>query len=174
MTKLGIDIVDLSDPQIQRRNERTLQLVLCNEDITLEHPNLYWLLWSAKEAVFKCHREALNFSPKQIPIALSEIDGDISFTSEGITGKLDVTDSYIAAICSDQLGNIAYEVFRTDKPSDGTLVRDYVLDFFQHKDPAITLEADELNLPILEPGSFPLSISHHYHWSAFAYPREVN
>ena len=81
MTKLGIDIVDLSDPQIQRRNERTLQLVLSAEDKTLEHPNLYWLLWSAKEAIFKCHREAWNFSPTQIPVALSEIDGAISFTS---------------------------------------------------------------------------------------------
>lgn len=173
MTKLGIDIVDLSDPQLHKRDHRALKLVLNSEDQTIDHPQLYWLLWSAKEAVFKCHREAWNFAPTQIPIKFSEIDGAISFTSNEIEGKIEMTDEYILAICSDNLAEIEYEILNTNEIGSGIMVREAVVASFKDMNIDISIGADDLNLPILLPGNEPISISHHHHWSAFAYAKAI-
>lgn len=173
MTKLGIDIVDLSDPQIQKRNQRTLKLVLNPEDQTIEHPLLFWILWSAKEAVFKCYREALNFSPTQISIKLAEIDGEISFTSKEFSGKIIISNSNILAICSDDLNAIEYEILETEKIGTGSMVKEHIATYFKEKDLDVVIGSDDLNLPVIEPGSVPISISHHHHWSAFAYPKTL-
>ena len=174
MIKLGIDIVDLKDPQVQKRDERALKLVHNSEDQSIEHPLLYWLLWSAKEAVFKCYREAYNFTPTQIPIKLSEIDGDISFTSNELVGKIEISNDYVLAICSDDLEDVDHEVLNTDKIGTGAIVREAIVASFNDKKIKISIGSDDLNLPILLPSNQPISISHHYHWSAFAYPKMLS
>jgi phosphopantetheinyl transferase len=64
---LGIDIVDIKDPSFKERNSRTLDLISNPDDVSIEHPHIFWILWSAKEAAFKCKREPLNFAPKKNP-----------------------------------------------------------------------------------------------------------
>lgn len=171
MTRLGIDIVDLNDHQLKKRDERAMKLVINSKDKTIEHPLLYWILWSAKEAIFKCYREAWNFSPTQIPVALSETDGVIFFSSKDLQGKIEISDSYILAICSDDLEMVEYEIINTDRKSNGTTIRENIISFFNAKNIDISIGSDDLNLPILLPNKDPISVSHHYHWSAFAYPK---
>lgn len=173
MTKIGIDIVDLHDPQLKHRNERALKLILHPDDQLIEHPHLYWLLWSAKEAIFKCQREALNFSPSSIPVKLVADGEAISFTSEDLTGTFEVTEQYVVAVCGDQKAALDYATVATEQVSTSQTVRDYIVGYFQKKGLDFAIGADDLNLPTLLPKNVPISISHHLHWSAFAYPKSV-
>lgn len=170
MIKLGIDIVDLEDPQLKKRDERALRLILHPEDTQIQHPAIYWLLWTAKEAVFKCLREESYFSPTQIPIELVLDDDIITFSSKGFDGKIEVTDQYILAICSDRMDAVNFEAVRCKKICDSTNVRAYITNYFERRKASIRLGKDTLGLPILLPGSVPISLSHHGHWSAFVYP----
>lgn len=170
MIKLGIDIVDLHDPQLKKRDERALRLILHPEDTQIQHPAIYWLLWTAKEAVFKCLREDSYFSPTQIPIELVLDDDIITFSSEGFDGKIEVTDQYIFAICSSQIEAVYYKVIHCKKTCNSTTVRDNIIKHFEDRKFKIRLGNDVLGLPILLPSNAPISLSHHGHWSAFVYP----
>ena len=72
---LGIDIVDLKDPSFKERSDRTIDLIKNSEDVHIDHPHLFWLFWSAKEAIFKCRREPINFSPSKIPVKVKNENG---------------------------------------------------------------------------------------------------
>ena len=95
---LGIDIVDLHDPKIRDRSERSMKLIQHEDDQLIDHPHIFWLLWSAKEAIFKCEREPKNFSPTSISVQLADKEEGISFTTERFDGKVIITDEYILAI----------------------------------------------------------------------------
>lgn len=170
---LGIDIVDLKDPQLKKRNERALKLISNQKDKLTEHPNIYWLLWAAKEAVFKCRREAFNFSPTQIPVQFSVVEGEILFASKELLGKMKVTDSYILAVCSDEPEVVADKIFKTKEISGSNSVRQAIVDYFRDLGIDVSIGSDDLNLPVLLPSKEPISISHHNHWSAFAYPKTI-
>jgi len=168
---LGIDIVDLKDSKLRERNERSLKLIQNKEDQLIEHEFIYWLLWSAKEAVFKCRREAINFSPTSIPIHLKKAGEQIQFESDGLKGKLIVEPSYILAICSDDLDSTDYEIISGKGVIDGGDVRNIIVNFFSNLDHEVTIGSDDLNLPILLPSEEAISISHHNHLAAFIFPR---
>ena len=173
MIKLGIDIVDLKDPQLKERNERALQLILNPKDELIDHPQLYWLLWSAKEAIFKSEREAINFSPSSIPVKLSKNGETIVFSSQKSEGIIEVTEQYILAICSHEGTKVIHEAIATDTIATSQDVRAYIVDYFKNKGLEYTVGADDLNLPTILPQNVPISISHHRHWSAFAYPESI-
>ena len=170
---IGIDIVDLQDPQLKIRSSRSLRLISHPEDQLMEHPQSYWLLWAAKEAIFKCQREAINFSPKQISVQLSQNSGTISFTSGTLSGKLEICSAYVVAICAKELAHVAWEIVQTDGISTSDSVRNEIRTFFKGKDIEIEITSDPLNLPVLMPHNEPVSISHHRNWSAFAYPKSI-
>lgn len=169
---LGIDIVDLKDPSFKDRNDRTMSLIQNSEDVHIEHPHLFWLLWSAKEAVFKYHREPINFSPTRIPIQLSESANEISFQSGTTSGSIFITDEYILAICGD-LASINYHVFdkQDDNWSEG--IRFMIIEHFRDLGFDYYIGSDDLNLPIIEPSKKEISISHHGRYGAVAFPKSL-
>jgi phosphopantetheinyl transferase (holo-ACP synthase) len=76
---IGVDIVDLTDPLLKPRSRKELRFIShpndhCPKDIGEE--TLYWLLWAAKEAIFKAERQNQAFSPKEIEVIYSKKVGD--------------------------------------------------------------------------------------------------
>jgi hypothetical protein len=167
---LGIDIIDLSDPLLKERNNRTLELIKSSNDHLIEHSNIFWLLWSAKEAVFKCKREPLVFDPKSIAVTLKSEADQVSFQSGKIEGSIVQTAEYILAICSDKFSNLSFEVYKEENKSLTNQLRLHIDEFFKKHNLEIEIGSDDLNLPILLPSMEPISITHHGKFGAFAYP----
>lgn len=170
---LGIDIIDLTDPLLKERTKRSLELIQNAEDQTIEHPNLFWLLWSAKEAAFKCRREPLNFAPKSIPIKLSQIGEDIFFQSGELEGRIIQNENYILAICSDEMNEVNFEIFDEESKNWNGRIRELIVEFFGTNGAEYTIGSDELNLPTILPLNQPISVSHHGRFGAFAYPSSI-
>lgn len=169
---IGIDIVDLKDPSFKERSERTLDLIKNEKDILIEHPCLFWILWSAKEAVFKCKREPLNFAPKKIPVVITEKNGHVTFHSGNIKGKVEITDEFILSICGD-LENSTYETFEKPDNNWSEGIRFMIIEFFREKNLDYHIGSDDLNLPIIEPAKKEISISHHGRYGAVAFPKSL-
>lgn len=169
---LGIDIVDIHDPSFKERDARALDLIQNDQDVMLEHPHVFWLLWSAKEAVFKCRREPLNFSPTKIPIVLKEQDGVITFQSADLSGEVMVNDQYILAICGD-LSSLEYHVFEKQDDNWSEGIRFMIIEYFREKGLDYHVGSDDLNLPIMGPDKSPISISHHGRFGAVIYPKSL-
>ena len=168
---LGIDIVDLNDPKLKERNERSLDLIKNPKDQMILHPQVYWLLWSAKEAVFKCLRETINFSPTSIPIQLEVENGEITFKSNTIEGEIRVTKDYILALCSDDLSQTQHKIIKKTTIIDGDMLRDEIKNHLANEQ--VEIGSDDLNLPILLPSKEAISISHHGNYGAFIYPTSI-
>ncbi len=169
---LGIDIVDLKDPALKERNKRSLDLIKNDKDVYTDHPYLFWLLWSAKEAAFKYHREPINFAPTNIPIEININEKDIHFKSNNLSGKIIVEEEYIVAICGD-LDEIDYHVFEKKDKDWSSGIRKMIVDFFTSKGKEYTVGADELNLPLVEPVKSKISISHHGRYGAMAFSKSL-
>ncbi len=169
---LGIDIFDLQDLQVKHRTNRSLRLIQCPNDILINHPQLFWLLWTAKEAVYKCHRKEIDFSPTDIPIHLKN-ESTISFSSNRIYGKTVVTNDYILSVCSDDLTKINYQIFKNENGVTSQSIRNEINLFFKNKYVSAKVGSDVLNLPIALPFKQPISISHHRNYGAFAFPRSI-
>ena len=166
---LGIDIVDLSDPQFKSRDKRSLKLILNKGDQLIEHEQIFWLLWCAKEAVFKCHREDIDFSPTSIPI---QINNELEFNSGNSSGRIEIRSEYILAVCSDNLDNIQYEVVKDRKRVNSKNLREIISKFILNNNLGESLGSDSLGLPIILPSEQEISISHHGRFGAFAFPCE--
>ncbi|MEQ9466210.1 MAG: 4'-phosphopantetheinyl transferase superfamily protein [Ekhidna sp.] len=169
---LGIDIVDLEDPKLRERDDRSLDLIRNKEDILIDHPNQFWLLWSAKEAIFKCKREPINYSPSKIPIKLKKEDDHITFESDGIKGEIHDAKDYILAICGD-LDKIDYQIFTKKNSNWSEGIRFMVIDFFREKGLDYHIGSDDLNLPVIEPARELISITHHGRYGAVAFPKNI-
>ena len=150
-----------------------MKLIQHEDDQLIDHPHIFWLLWSAKEAIFKCEREPKNFSPTSISVQLADKEEGISFTTERFDGKVIITDEYILAICSDQTNEVAFEVIEKDEKEAGGFIRIVIESFFQKQKLRLTVGVDELNLPIIMPYKEAISISHHGRFGAFAYPKSL-
>ena len=170
---LGIDIVDLHDTNLKERDERSLNLILNEKDELMDHPDIFWLLWSAKEAIFKCHREAINYAPKSIPVQLSTEFDQITFRSGSLRGVIEVNSKYILSICSDDLDNTTHEVINATETMHGDRLREEIVKYFQTNDLQFEIGSDDLNLPVLLPSNTPISISHHGRWGAFIFPTSI-
>ena len=168
----GIDIVDLKDPSFRERNQRTLDLIRNDADVSIEHPHIFWLFWSAKEAIFKCKREPLNFSPSKIPVVLNASNGSITFQSEDISGKIITEDEYILAVCGD-LEALDHHIFerKGDDWSEG--IRFMIIEYFRDQGYDYHIGSDDLNLPVIEPDGEEISISHHGRYGAVVYPKKL-
>lgn len=143
------------------------------EDHPLEHPQLFWLLWCAKEAIFKAHRHPINFIAKDIPVKLKQENDFLLFAyGNELEGLFEVTDDYILAICSNHLDDYTYQISRKEKNITNEL-RSEINAFFDSRGQSIHVGSDDLNLPILLPGKDAISISHHGQYGAFAFPKSV-
>lgn len=169
---LGIDIVDLKDPSFKERNERTIDLIKNDEDVQIEHPHLFWILWSAKEAIFKCRREPINFAPTKIPVQLKQENGTITFSSGNITGTISIEDEYILALCGD-LASLEHHIFEENNDNWSEGIRFMIIEYFRELGHDYYIGSDDLNLPIVEPSKNEISISHHGRYGAVAFPKSL-
>ena len=169
---LGIDIVDLKDPLLKERDNRSLNLIKNDGDTIIEHPQLFWLLWSAKEAVFKFNREPFNFTPTSIPIQIREEAGKFTFRSEQVAGKIEITSEYILAYCGN-LEDMDHHLFEKDDDDWSLGIRKMILEYFKSKGKEYTIGSDDLNLPIINPPQSVISISHHGRYGAVAYSKKL-
>lgn len=169
---LGIDIVDLKDPLLKKRTNRSLELIKHQEDALIEHPLIFWMLWSAKEAVFKLQRKALYFSPSKIPIHIKENNSKIVFQSADICGKFELTEEYILSMCGD-LSQIDFKIFKKESTNWSNDIRSMIVSFFKEKGHEYQVSTDELTLPIINPNKSPISISHHHRYGAIAFSKSL-
>ncbi|MEP0984694.1 4'-phosphopantetheinyl transferase superfamily protein [Ekhidna sp.] len=169
---IGIDIVDLEDPSFKERNARSLDLIKSKEDVLIEHKYLFWILWSAKEAVFKCRREPLNFAPTKIPIAIKEDENGITFSSNELSGKVILTDQYMIAICGN-MDEFDFHTFEKNNNNWSEGIRFMIIEFFRDHGQDYHIGSDDLNLPTIEPLNEIISISHHGRFGAVAYPKKL-
>ncbi len=169
---IGIDIVDLNDPLFRKRTKRSLDLISNPKDQTIDHPQLFWLFWSAKEAVFKTKREIRSFAPKDIPISLIIEDSKIKFDSEGIKGVIQVDENYILSVAGNENGDLEHLVVNENCDDWSDTVRKKIKSHFFKKGISADVSRCEKGLPILN-DRLPISITHHGKYAAFAYPKTV-
>ena len=83
---IGIDIVDLKDPLLHPRTADHLRFIKAKGDQYPENTDpilLYWIVWSAKEAIFKSKRQLKSFDPKLITVVFSN---NLYFSSKQLVG----------------------------------------------------------------------------------------
>ncbi|MEQ9006377.1 MAG: hypothetical protein RLP12_00730, partial [Ekhidna sp.] len=110
--------------------------------------------------------------PKKIPVLIKEENGHVTFQSEGIKGKVEITDEFILSICGD-LENSTYETFEKPNQNWSEGIRFLVIEFFREKNLDYHIGSDELNLPVIEPAKKEISISHHGRYGAVAFPKSL-
>lgn len=168
----GIDIVDIKDPFFKERTKRSLELISHPEDEFIEHPHLFWLFWSAKEATFKCKREAITFAPKKIPVRLTLEKNSIDFQSNEIRGSIQINEDFILAICG-AVRELSHKVFTNAHEHWGEGVRFMIIEYFRELGFDYHIGSDMLNLPIVEPSKTVISLSHHGRFAAVAFPESL-
>ena len=168
---IGIDIVDLSDPLFRKRTSRSLDLITSEKDQLIDHPTLFWLLWSAKEAVFKAKREITSFSPKNIPIFLRQEGSTIRFESDDIKGKIWVDEKYILSIAGENTEPIEYSVVNESSTNWSSTIRKRIKTHFSEKGVSASVNKSG-SLPMIN-DRLPISITHHGEFAAFAYPNSI-
>ena len=165
---LGIDIVDLADPLIRTRRS-ALRFISNKGDEYPETENIFWILWAAKEAVFKVDRIVTSFQPKQIAVKLQYSKGGFCFSSEDISGYILVDSSKIIAVAYQNNLEVAIQIFQKDVNDWSRAIRNELHQFFARKNLDVRLSKCPQGLPILN--DQPLSFSHHGKFGAFAYIR---
>lgn len=167
---LGIDIIDLNDLLLKERNGRSFDFISNPGDKQIRHPHLFWILWTAKEAVFKAKRRDVTFSPTEIPIKLEESEEGIKFYSGKLTGTFEISDSYILAVAAPEDYGITLKVFKEDTTNWSALIREKLVSHLRGNEEQFEIQNDENGLPILSPGNIPISFTHHGKFGAFVYP----
>lgn len=167
---IGIDLIDLKDPLLKTR-ERAFRFILHPEDEFPDNEISFWLLWVAKEAIFKTRREVKSFDPKQIRVNIYESGTQMLFSSGKISGEIIVGKEHIMAVAQAANNTISYHIREKQTTDDSKEVRQYITDHFtQKKAFQINLTEDQNGLPLLDYRKIPISISHHGRFLSFAYP----
>lgn len=168
---IGIDLVNLQDPLLKQRDDRALRLISNPNDHCPEHPLKFWLLWTAKEAIFKVHRQNQPFSPTAISVQITFDFDEILFSSKDISGKIIIESHLVIAICSINGVTPAYQVQKTEDPNLSLAVRIAIQQYFLNKHAqTVTVEQDTDDLPILSPLNLPVSFTHHSGFVGFCWP----
>lgn len=199
MISIGNDIVSLSLtdtrrtclPQFYNKILNTAEIELYHQGCTLLFEQYVWLLWSIKEAVYKCakrHNTSLLFSPKKIAVqsitgVRSEAEFTCAATCNGVTyyGKSYLYDEVIHSVVTNQtpshLDSLHWGLqFIDDDCSENQsaqvreLTRDAVSNMFDTASISFTrADAGYPQLVINNTVSeLPLSFSHHGNYVAYA------
>lgn len=171
---IGVDIVDLTDPLLKKRNSRALGLISHPQDscpFATSDEELFWLYWTAKEAIFKAYRLPGGlpkaFSPKSIPVVYHAFeDGKMWFDSNGTppaTGYTQPAKEQLLSVAT--LGAIA-----------SVRVSQYVLGTSDHSqelrgkfDRPIVSGQHGLPEVVIDEAHQPVSLSHHHRLGAVAW-----
>jgi phosphopantetheinyl transferase (holo-ACP synthase) len=143
-----------------------------------------WLLWSIKEAVYKCIKRQnpeLRFSPPKIIVKELDVPADPSaayrslvyFNSIPFCAESRVNDKFISTLATNDTGfsRICWEVRQieeTDPESQSHRVRSVLLDRLQSFFPGdqLQIEKADAGYPVLvrnsTPTNMPISFSHHH------------
>ncbi|MEP5613498.1 MAG: 4'-phosphopantetheinyl transferase superfamily protein [Cyclobacteriaceae bacterium] len=167
---IGIDIVDLKDPLFRERTNRSLDLISSENDQYIDHPKLFWLLWSAKEAVFKTKREIKSFAPREISIVLRKDGSNIKFESDGIEGEIWVHEDSIFSVAGDSEA-FEYSVVNEKTSNWSATIRKKITKHFSEQGISASVSKSG-SLPVLN-DRLPISITHHGEFAAFAYPKSI-
>lgn len=167
----GIDIVDFGDPLLNSR-EKALRFITHPNDSFFEDDQIYWYLWTAKEAIFKTKREVKPFVPKSIQVNIYHSGDNIFFSSGNITGKVFPGKDHLIALA--QMTNSKETVHKYRKARSSNLsaeVRNFISRYFTDtKGTDIRVIESPDGLPVLSYRKIPVSIAHHHHYLAFSYP----
>ncbi len=165
---VGIDLVDLSDPNLKARSDRTIPLISHPEDVF--EKNQFWLLWTAKEAIFKSYRTNRRFDPKQIPVLIDP--NALTFHSGKIMGKFVISENVIMAIAHHREVNPIFKIYRRRlKFGESDDVRNQLAAHCKREfgwDITIGIDAD--GLPIILSQNLIVSFTHHHNYIGFAIP----
>lgn len=170
---IGIDLVNLNDPLLKKRDERALKFITNTEDIYPEGELKFWWLWAAKEAVFKAQRiPNRNFAPKEIPIQITEKNHKLTFNSSGFSGEIFHLDHIIIAICRKPEIDLMWKFKAENSSNLSAKVRVFLLEeLLQNGQDNIEIGTDHTGLPAVLPHLLPAAFSHHAGYIAFAYPK---
>lgn len=168
---IGIDLVNLQDPLLKKRDERALKLIAHTNDHCPDHPLKFWLLWTAKEAVFKAQRIIQTFAPTAIPIQIEFDSEHINFISHDFTGKIIINSYLVIAVCSTKKALPAYCIQKSELSDLSLTVREATqVHFFNLFKEEVSINRDEKGLPIISPLDIPVSFSHHAGYIGFCWP----
>ena len=166
---IGIDIVDIKDYLLHPRSAEHLRFIKAKDDQYPENIDpilLYWIVWSAKEAVFKSKRQLKSFDPKLITIAFSH---DLHFSSKQLSGTVEVKPNYVVATAAQQSIKLVHQIWMNHQKTDSQkAVRERIITYFKPLN--ITFAKDENQLPVLfvnEQKKIPISLTHHGNYMAF-------
>jgi phosphopantetheinyl transferase (holo-ACP synthase) len=167
---IGIDVVDLKDPLIKSRDPETFRFIVpTNDQIELirSHPFGFWIIWTAKESVFKALRKDIRFDPLQIPVQFSASDTKyFTFQSGAFSGKVYLSTEYVLACC----GPVTYKVVERKSGTPSMEVRTLLMqDYLRETGNGTTIGTID-KMPVLLPSEKPVSFSHHGRFLAYAYP----
>lgn len=168
---IGIDLVNLRDPRLKNRDERSLRLISHPEDLYPESPNCFWWLWTAKEAVFKAQRiPNRSFAPKSIPIQIQISSEKILFRSQDFKGEIIEQEDLIIAICGKASIEVYWQYNRQNTSNASVDVRNQIDMYLSAIGCQLTVNTDTSGLPAIS-GDIPVAISHHAGYTAFAIPK---
>ena len=154
----GVDIIDLNDPLLQKRGDRSLDLIRNPQDTPIDHPLYFWLLWTAKEAAYKSVRGTAPFSPKNMVIQLHHTENDLSFDWNNTSGKFEIKDDYVFAY----INCVEYLIIEARPKNWSTEIRNHI-----EQQLGQTVGADTKGLPVLASTAQPISLTHHGRFGAF-------
>lgn len=168
----GIDLIDLKDPLLHKREQGAIRLITHPGDECPEVEHQFWYLWTAKEAIFKAKRDLTNFNPKEIRVIIRQDNDNLTFESDDIKGNLIKDGDVILAIADVDLSNVTYQILERKTGNDSQEIREEIVKHFQKEyDLTVKVQSDGDGLPILDHLNLPLSLTHHARYMAFAYPK---
>jgi len=166
---IGIDIVDIKDSLFHPRTADHLRYIKAKGDRYPENIDptlLYWIVWSAKEAIFKSKRQLILFNPKLITVVFSN---NSHFSSKDLVGTVETTPNYVVATAAPPSMEVMQQIWMNhQKASSQKIIRARIIAYFKPLNIRFTL--DENQLPLLcvnEEKEFPISLSHHGNYIAF-------
>ena len=166
---IGIDIIDINDVLLHPRTGEHMRFIKAKGDKYPEDIDpilLYWIVWSAKEAIFKSKRQLKPFDPKLITITFSH---SLNFSSKELSGLVEITSNYVLAIATQESIKLIHKIWMNDqKVYPQKAVRKRIIEYFKPLNVRFTL--DENQLPLLsvnEEKKFPVSLTHHGKYMGF-------
>ena len=166
---IGIDIVDINDVLLHPRTWKHMRFIKAKGDRYPEDINpilLYWIVWSAKEAIFKSKRKLKPFDPKLITITFSH---DLNFYSKQLSGSIEITSNYVVAIAAQESIKLVNKIWMNNqKVCSQKAVRERIIEYFKPINVKFTLDGNQLPLLSVNEGKkIPISLTHHGMYMGF-------
>lgn len=167
---IGIDVVDLSDPLLRKRDKQHLRFILHPEDEPSSN-EAFWSLWAAKEAVFKSKRVIQKFNPKLIPIQFRKDNkrNKLHFSSgQKMEGFVKIGFDYVLSVAFRRPENVFYDIQINHTNNPSSEIRNF-MERWYHKmfGTKVDIVSNSNELPMVQETDEVVSFSHHGRYMAF-------